>query len=193
MSEKRRMNLILASASPQRRKLLKRLKIPFRIIPSNARETNPATVRHHRAKKLVTDLAVRKARAVARKFKKEDCVVLGADTLVVCGNRIFGKPRDVADARRMLGRLAGNWQSVVTGVCVIRNPEGEETTACAETRLLFEKLDETTIARLAKKNLDKSGSYSIQKMPDRYVKKMVGDLDNVIGLPLRQVRRLLKI
>lgn len=185
------MKLILASASPQRRKLLKRLKIPFRIVPSDVSETNPAKVSHKKSRRLVIDLAVKKAKAVAKNFRKESCVILGADTLVVCNGRIFGKPSNEAHARNMLRQLSGSWQTVVTGLCVIFNPEGRMKTAFAETRLKFKKIDEKTIAKLARKNLDKSGSYAIQKINDRFVETMLGDLDNVIGLPLRQVKQLL--
>jgi septum formation protein len=183
--------LILASASPQRKKLLRKLRVPFDIIPSHAPETNPATVNHRQARKLVTDLAERKARAIARKFKKDDCVVLGADTLVVCNGKIFGKPRNEAHARSMLRQLSGNWQTVVTGLCVIRNPGGRIRKGFAATRLRFRTIPEPVLNRLAHKNLDKSGAYAIQNIHDRWLAEIRGDLDNVIGLPLRVVRRLL--
>ncbi len=185
--------LILASASPQRRKLLKKLKIPFQIIPSRINEGDATRVPGHKARKLVLDLSRKKALSIAKKFKRENCVVLGADTIVVCGGKIFGKPKSVAHAKRMLGELSGHWQTVITGLCVIHTVPWKIKSAFTETKLLFHAIDEKVIERLAKMNLDKSGSYSIQKMPDRFVKQMKGPLDNVIGLPVAQVRKLLKI
>ena len=192
MKKRSRHRLILASASPQRKKLLRKLKMPFEIVPSRVRETNPATVSHRRARRLVTDLAERKARAVARKFKGQACVVLGADTLVVCKGRILGKPRHEGHARSMLRRLSGSWQTVVTGLCVVVTPRGEVRKGFAATRLRFHRIPEPILLKLARKNLDKSGAYAIQSMNDRWLREMRGDLDNVIGLPLREVRRLLR-
>ncbi len=185
--------LILASSSPQRRKLLKKAKIPFEIIPSNVDEGDANRIPGRKARKLVLALARKKAVAVAKKFKSQDRTVLGADTIVVCGGKIFGKPLNAAHAERMLGELSGNWQTVITGLCVVRTKTWSVKTAYTETKLLFHRMDEKIIRRLASKNLDKSGSYSIQKMPDRFVKRMIGPLDNVIGLPVAQVRKLLKI
>lgn len=192
MKKKTKAKLILASSSPQRRKLLKKLRIPFEIVPSNVDEGDATKTPGRKVKALVKTLAQKKARWVAKQRAKEGAVVLGADTVVVCKGRIFGKPKDVADAEKILGTLSGNWQSVLTGVCVIDTGTGKETVSYAETKLLFKKLAPETIAKLARKNLDKSGAYSIQKMPDRFIARMKGDLDNVIGLPLRLVRKLLK-
>ncbi len=186
-------DLILASASPQRRKLLKRIKIPFRIIPSKVNEGDATKVPGRKARKLVLDLSRKKALSIAKKFKGIDCVILGADTIVVCGGEIFGKPRNVKHAAEMLGKLSNSWQTVITGLCVVQAQTQKFKQAFTETKLLFHPMDEKTIRRLASKNLDKSGSYSIQKMPDRFVKKMIGPIDNVIGLPVAQVRKLLKI
>ncbi len=193
MKLKSKAKLILASQSPQRRKLLKKLKIPFQIIPSRVHEGDATRVPGSKARRLVLTLARKKAVAVAKKFKNENCVVLGADTIVICGNKIFGKPKNIAHARRMLGALSGSWQTVITGLCMVRTRPWTIKTGYTETKLLFHRMDEAVIHRLAKKNLDKSGSYSIQKMPDRFVKRMKGPLDNVIGLPVAQVRKLLKI
>ncbi len=184
--------LILASQSPQRKKILRKLKIPFKIVPSRVHETDPDKIHHFKAKKLVMDLAVKKAKWVAKKFKFNSCVILGADTLVVCNKKILGKPKSEAHAREMLTLLSGRRQQVLTGVCLIKNPEGLIKKGCAATILKFKKLDNKTIQDLAKKNRDKSGSYAIQKMKDPYVTIIKGDLDNVIGLPLSLVKKLIR-
>lgn len=183
---------ILASASPQRKKLLKKAGFRFKIVPSRFKEPDPAKIHYKNVRNLVVKLAKEKAKEVAKRFRSESCVVLGADTLVVCNGKILGKPKDEAHALRMLRELSGSWQRVITGVCIIKNPQGIIKKSCAETDLLFKHLSEKSILNLAKKNLDKSGSYSIQKMNDRFVKKMKGDLDNVIGLPVGTVKRMLR-
>ena len=185
------MKFILASSSPQRRKLLKRLKIPFQVIPSNIPEPNPEKIQFKNVRRLVVGLAVKKAQSVANRFRKKEALVLGAGTLVVCKGKILGKPRDESHAKKILAMLSGRWQKVITGVCLISTKDGRLKKGFEETRLRFRKLDEKTLKRLAKKNLDKSGAYAIQKMNDRYVRVIQGSLDNVIGLPLTLVRRLL--
>lgn len=192
MKQAPKRKLILASASPQRKKLLKKIGVPFQIVPSNVRETNPATVHHEDVRALVTGLALRKAKSIAKRFKNQRCLILGADTLVVCDEKILGKPRDAAHARAMLRTLSGRWQQVVTGLCFIATPEQKIRTGFAKTSLRFAKMDEPTIRLLAEKNLDKSGSYAIQRMNDRFVKELRGELDNVIGLPVGLVRKMIQ-
>ena len=117
------MKLILASASPRRRELLKRLRIPFRVRPSHVSERSTQKSARH----LVTDLALRKAKAVAGQMKKG--VVLGADTVVVLGRTILGKPRNLRDAYRMLARLSGTTHHVYTGVALVDAGSGQSVAA----------------------------------------------------------------
>ncbi|HEX7569615.1 MAG TPA: Maf family protein, partial [Verrucomicrobiae bacterium] len=107
----KRPPLILASASPRRAELLKLLRVKFRIIPSDATEV---AHEHLTPLEICQFNAHRKARAVAKKIP--DALVIGADTLVFLDNKILGKPRNLADARRMLARLQGRTHQVVTGV-----------------------------------------------------------------------------
>jgi septum formation protein len=186
------LKFILASASPQRKKLLTKAGFRFVIIPSKLKEPDPGNFHFKSVRNLVKTLAKKKAQEIARKFKNVPCVILGADTLVVCRGKILGKPKNEKHARHMLQELSGSWQMVITGLCMILNPQNLVKVDFAETQLLFKKLDEKEIRNLAKKNLDKSGSYAIQKINDRFVKKMNGDLDNVIGLPVRTVKKMLK-
>lgn len=187
------MKLILASASPQRKKLLKKIGIPFSVVPSHVREIDPKRVHYKDAQRLVMRLAAKKAQAVAQtqQLKRKDCVILGADTLVVCDGEILGKPKNEADARGMLRKLSGRWQRVLTGVCLIYGRK--KKISFEQTRLRFAMLDEKTIIRLAKKNLDKAGSYAIQRINDRFIKEIKGDMDNVIGLPVRKVKKMLEL
>ncbi len=178
--------LVLASASPQRRRLLKGLGLPFRVIPSRvdeaSRETNP--------RRLVADLAMKKAESVAK--RKPTCLVLGADTVVWCSGKILGKPESRADARRILGRLNGRWHRVYTGVALVDAASGRSWREVAVSRVKARRLPDADLERIAGKHLDKAGAYAVQDKDDPFIEKIVGDYDNVVGLPLASVRRLLK-
>lgn len=179
------MGLILASGSPQRKTLLKRLRRAFKIVPSRVSERSS----EKNPRKLVSLLARRKALSVARIHKKD--LVLGADTLVVCGGEILGKPKDERDALRILKLLNGRWQKVYTGVALAA--EGGKTIlqACVVSRVKARKLPERELLRFAAKHLDKAGAYAVQDKADPFIERIEGPLDNVIGLPVDAVRALL--
>lgn len=178
--------LILASASPQRRKLLRSLRIPFKIIPSRvseaARESNP--------RKLVSKLALRKAKAVAAKYP--EALVLGADTIVVHQGEILTKPKNRADSRRLLDILNGHCHRVYTGVALVDRAAGKAWQEVAVTKVVARRFPPARLARLVGRHMDKAGGYAVQDRSDPFIKSIVGPLDNVIGLPLASVRRLLK-
>ena len=178
--------LILASASPRRRALLKTLGIPFRTIPSRCDESSS----EKRPEKRVRELALRKARAVAR--GRSSGVVLGADTLVVLGSQILGKPKDANDAYRMLYRLCGSTHRVLTGVALVNAATGQEVCGHAVSRVRMKKLDLDTLLHLSMRHLDKAGSYAIQEKKDPIATVIQGSYDNVVGLPLQVVKDLLK-
>src|SRR5207237_800128 len=117
--------LILASKSPRRRALLKTLGIPFQVVPSGVSEAS----KEKRPHRLVQALALRKAEAVARRFKTD--LILGADTLVILGREILGQPKDAGDAYRMLYRLAGTTHRVFTGVALVDAASGKSQVAYA--------------------------------------------------------------
>jgi len=177
--------LILASASPQRRKLLKRLRVSFEIIPSRVSERSS----EKNPRKLVALLAKRKALEIAR--RRPDAVVLGSDTLVVCKGEILGKPKNRKDSERILRLLNGSWQRVYTGVCVAVDGGRRVFSEVAVTRVLARKLDEKRLLAFAGKHMDKAGAYAVQDRKDPFIARVDGDLDNVIGLPLKSVRRVL--
>ena len=177
--------LILASASPQRRRLLKKLRRPFRIVASRVSEASRET----RPRRLVVELARRKAESVARRFPK--ALVLGADTIVVCGGEIIVKPKSVADSRRILRLLNGRRQTVYTGVAAAFDGGRRMLTDAVATRVWARKLDEAALDALAGKHMDKAGAYAVQDRKDPLIYRIEGDRDNVIGLPVGAVRRLL--
>jgi septum formation protein len=177
--------LILASASPRRAELLRELKLNFKIVPSDAPEISD---KHLSPRELCKINAHRKARAVAKKIP--DDLVLGADTLVFLGRKIFGKPRDLADARRMLTQLQGRTHQVVTGVCLMHLRAHHERLFAVSTDVTFLPLTERQIGDyLSKINpLDKASAYAIQEHGDKIVAKISGSYSNVVGLPLEKLK-----
>lgn len=181
----KRPPLILASASPRRAELLKLLRVKFRIIPSDATEV----AHEHLTPLEICQLnAHRKARAVAKRIP--DALVIGADTLVFLDNKILGKPRNRADARRMLARLQGRTHQVVTGVSLIQLRTHRERVFAISTDVLFHPLDAGQIRDyLSRINpLDKAGAYAIQESGEKIISEISGSYSNVVGLPVERLR-----
>ena len=177
--------LILASASPRRAELLKLLRVKFRIIPSDATEV----AHEHLTPLEICQLnAHRKARAVAKRIP--DALVIGADTLVFLDNKILGKPRNRAAARRMLARLQGRTHQVVTGVSLIQLRTHRERVFAISTDVLFHPLDAGQIRDyLSRINpLDKAGAYAIQESGEKIISEISGSYSNVVGLPVERLR-----
>ena len=181
--------VILASASPRRVELLRELCAEFQVIPAQAPEFHPEHLTPHESVQLN---AYRKARVVAKKFP--DALVIGADTEVCLGRDIFGKPADLADAERMLGRLQGRTHQVVTGVCLLHLRGHRQKLFSVSTAVTFHSLHARQIRRyLARIHpLDKAGAYAIQEQGDDIVKKISGSYSNVVGLPLERLRQELE-
>ncbi|MBI3552867.1 MAG: septum formation protein Maf [Elusimicrobia bacterium] len=178
--------LILASASPQRRRILKRLGRPFRIIPSHVSERTT----EKDPRRMVVLLARRKALAIARLHP--EALVLGADTIVVCGGKILGKPRDSAHALRILKLQNGRWQRVYTGVAAASGGGRRVVCEAAMSRVLCRRLPDAQLRVYAGKHMDKAGGYSVSDRRDPFVARVEGDFDNVVGLPLKAVKRVLR-
>lgn len=177
--------LILASASPRRAELLKLLPVKFQVLPGHADEV----AHEHLSPLEVCQLnAHRKARAVAKKIP--DTLVLAADTLVFLDNEILGKPRNLADARRMLARLQGRHHQVVTGVCLMHLRHHRERIFAVSTDVLFHPLDARQIRDYLAgiSPLDKAGAYAIQERGELIVSEISGSYSNVVGLPVEKLR-----
>lgn len=182
-------HVILASASPRRAELLKELGLKFEVIPGQAEEIAPAHLSPH---EICQVNAHRKARAVAR--GNPDALVIGADTIVCLGKNLFGKPRDEAEARRMLEALAGETHHVITGVCLIELAARREKLFAVSTMVAFRPLNATQIREYVKTvhTLDKAGAYAIQERGDMIIDKTSGSYSNVVGLPLERLREELR-
>jgi len=140
----------------------------------------------------VERLALEKARVVAGAEK--EALVVGADTAVVVGRELLGKPADEAEARRMLGTLSARPHEVVTGVAVIAVPGGATVSGHARTEVRFRTLEEEDVVALveSEEGLDKAGAYGIQGLASLMVEGITGDYFNVVGLPLGLLRRLIR-
>ncbi len=178
--------LILASKSPRRRALLKTLGIPFRVMPSHVAEHS----RERQPHKRVQELALRKAQSVAKRLKRG--TVIGADTLVFLRAKPLGQPKDAKEAYRMLSKLAGTTHQVLTGVVVIDIGTGKWRSGYAQSNVRMKKMLPEMIYKLSQKHLDKAGSYAIQEKKDPVAKVVTGSYDNVVGLPVALVKKLLK-
>ena len=182
--------IVLASSSPRRATILKKLKLDFAIIPSDYVEKHDETVFSY---EFIEDLAYNKALDVAKKYRSEDFFVIGADTTVVFNNEMLGKPKNYNDAKTMLENLSGNKHFVVTSHCVINSKTLEYKIKSVTTYVEFEKLTDEQIDNYINnyKPFDKAGAYGIQELPQGFVKKVEGELDNVIGLSSTAIEELL--
>ena len=177
--------LILASASPRRRELMKLISEYFEVIPSEWEEKIPENIDAFSAPEY---LAVQKAKYV---FEKHGGTVIGCDTVVISNDKILGKPRDEGDAKRMLLELSGKKHFVVTG-CAVFSERGSFSFSQV-TEVEFYSLSEEEIEEYVSTGepLDKAGAYGIQGKGAVLVKGINGDYYNVVGLPVARLKRML--
>jgi septum formation protein len=177
--------LILASVSPRRRILMRRAGLKFKIIPSQVSENHPPLS----PARLVKFLALKKAVSVAKNNPR--AWVLGADTLVFVNGEKIGKPRNAKDAARILRLQSGRWQKVYTGVALVGEGGKKRKLGVCVSRVKMRELTPADINWAVRHHLDKAGAYAVQQKNDPFVQEIVGDFDNVVGLPMRIVRKLL--
>ncbi|PWM75243.1 MAG: septum formation protein Maf [Bacillota bacterium] len=176
--------IILASASPRRAAFLRELGVAFTVMPADIDEES---VRCAAAEETVKKIALEKARRV---FERTNGAVLAADSAVVLGGEIFGKPKNAEDAKRMLRLLSGRAHEVMTGVAFLS--AGKTVNECVTTKVFFNALGEEFISSYVAGGspLDKAGAYGIQD--GGLVEKIEGSYTNVVGLPMELVRELFK-
>lgn len=181
--------IILASSSPRRADILKKLNIGFEIIPSPYVEDHTRTVFSY---DFIENLAYNKAKAVVPLIK-EPSIIIGADTVVVLDNEILGKPGSYEGAFKMLKRLSGKTHLVVTSIVVINTQTNEVKKNSTTSEVTFENLSDEQIKYYIDnyKPFDKAGSYGIQEMPEGYIKSYTGDLENIIGISSKSLLKLL--
>lgn len=185
ISEELQARLVLASASPRRRELLSRLRFKIPFDASDFVENNVADDPIQAA----CANALGKARDVALRHPGK--IVLGADTVVILDGRILGKPRDEADAARMLTELSGREHEVVTALALVGEGEDVEH-GC--TRVQFRELSTAEIEAYVASGepMDKAGAYGIQGLAGQFVTRIDGCYFNVMGLPVELLTRMLK-
>lgn len=183
-----RYRLVLASASPRRLDLLRGIGLlpvvrPVRIEESLAQNESPRS--------MVLRLAEAKGRAAARQLDDPGAadVVLAADTAVVLGRRVLGKPGSPAEARAMLALLRGRTHEVLTGVFLLRTDDGRSARAIESSRVRFRAYDDETIRGYVEggEPMDKAGAYAIQGGGARLAEAVEGSRANVIGLPVERL------
>lgn len=191
MSQVKVPHIILASASPRRAELLRSAAIPFTVDVADIAEDAKAGEKpvEHAAR-----LAREKAEVVANRNPGK--IVLGADTIVLVDDQILGKPRDPADAKRMLRLLSGRAHQVITGVAIVflESEYRKLETRSEKTKVFFDKLTSADIeAYIATREpMDKAGAYAIQGIASRWITKIEGDYANVVGLPVALVWEMLQ-
>jgi len=184
-----KQKLILASASPRRLDLLKQIGItPDQIIPADVDET---PLDGEKSTALAERLAQLKAEKIASDHPQS--FILASDTVVACGNRILGKAKDKAEARKFLTLLSGRRHHVYTGVCLI-TPDGQISTKTVNTVVKFKNLDQSELDYYLSHDewMGKAGGYAIQGIAARYIRAINGSYSNVVGLPLCEVTNMLK-
>ncbi|AGY56873.1 Maf family protein [Gloeobacter kilaueensis] len=173
------VHLVLASASPRRRELLQQLGIVFECLPSAYTEQmDPAAP----PEQLVVANALGKALAVQP--QRLDCLILGADTIVVLEGKIYGKPESPAEAEQMLAQLQGRWHTVYTGIALVEQQRKQTAVRATGVRLRNLKADEIAAYVASGEPLDKAGSYAIQGLGAGLVSAIDGCYTNVVGLSL---------
>lgn len=193
--------IILASASPRRRELLEQIGLSFEICPAKGEEIITGNAPEEVVKELSRGKAKEVAAMVQSYWQKhgelvspQDTMVIGADTVVVAGGEILGKPADEEDAFRMLSMLSGRSHAVYTGVTLVfLAPSGRagEHTFAERTEVTMKEMSAQEIRRYIATGepMDKAGAYGIQGKCAIFIDKIHGDYNNVVGLPVAAIYR----
>ena len=181
--------IILASASPRRKEILKKTGLHFSICTSDYKEDINLSLK---PRALAKFLSRKKAETVAHKYK--NAIIIAADTFIVFKNRLLGKPHTDREAEKMLNMLNGKAHSVITGFTIMDTASKKILSRSVETKVYFKKLGRKEINAYvrSKEPLDKAGAYAIQGLGSAFIERIDGDFLNVVGLPLRALTEGLK-
>jgi len=173
--------IILASASEQRRLLLENIGLKFKVEKSDYEEDMNLKLKAHELAKF---LSRGKAEAVAKKHK--NAIIIGADSFIFFKGKLLGKPYTVKRAKEMLKELSGKWHSAITGFTVIDTTQNKNVSKSKETKVYVKKMTSREINDYVKTGepLNKAGSYAIAKLGSSIIEKINGDYTNVAGLPM---------
>ncbi len=184
-------DIILASASPRRQQLLTQIGLNFKVKPSDIEEVIDNTLE---PSQVAMSLASQKCRDIVCQIDDDcDCIVIGADTIVLKDNKMLGKPKDERDAFNMLTSLKGEWHQVVTGLCLYRTSDNKSVCDYEITKVkISDKSDEFINEYISTKEpFDKAGAYGIQGFGSLLVEKIDGCYFNVMGLPIYKLSCML--
>lgn len=186
--------LILASASPRRREILKDAGFDFIVFPSNSSESFDKTLNLHEN---LCAIAEDKVQSVLDRLSKryhKGFLILAADTTVILQNRVLGKPKNRHDAMRMLKFMSGKVHTVHTAFSIFSPEQNWGVTRVIKTKVGFRRLTNEEVADYLDSGepFDKAGSYGIQGLARAFINSVNGDLLNVVGLPLNDVREELR-
>ena len=182
--------IILASTSPRRLEILKTLGINFEAISPDYDENIIGLSFSYEA---IESIALNKGKSVLEKTD-ESALVISADTVVVLGNEVLGKPKDKDDAIKMLKKLNNKTHFVVTSIAIIDKDKNKELLESTTSYVTFNNLSENDILSYVEefKPLDKAGSYGIQELPERFIQNIKGEFDNIVGLPTKTLIKMLQ-
>lgn len=186
--------LVLASQSPRRKELLEKAGFKFHTFTIEVSEILKKNLILEEALK---ELVCRKAQAAldsAKLLKLKDFLVLTGDTVVVLEDEVLGKPKNALQAEEFLNRLSNKTHSVITAVCLVAEGSQDFVTGYCVTRVKFRELEAEEIQEYVQSGepMDKAGAYAIQGAAKKFVVSVDGPLDNVVGLPIELVERLMK-
>lgn len=182
------MDIILASQSPRRQELLKRIAPEFRVVPSGVDEES---FWERDPLRFALRAAEAKAREVGEKYPSS--LIIAADTVVSLRDEIFGKPKDLREAIQILEKLSGQRHRVITALALFKKDDSRLLTGYEISHVTFKTLVKKEIEDYLEMNdyLDKAGSYAVQEVGDTFVERLEGDYDNVVGFPLARAKKLL--
>ena len=181
--------IILASASPRRKEILEKTGLKFMVDASDYEEDLSLRMP---ARRLARYLSCEKAKAIANRYK--NAIIIAADTIICLDDKVFGKPRNESDAKRMLNILNGKSHYVITGFTIIDTGEGQSVSRSVVTKVYFKRITRKWIEEYVGTGepLDKAGAYAIQGVGAAIVKKIEGDYNNVVGLPIDALMKAIR-
>lgn len=183
------MRIVLASASPRRKQYLSYLGLPFEVVVP---EVDESTVDGESPQQLVMRLSKLKAKAVSQRLSDSEAVIIAADTVVAYKGQVLGKPQNDDDAFNMIKMLQGDTHEVYTGCTILK---GDRISNFAvSTKVTFASLDDELIRTYVNsgESRDKAGSYALQGIAAMLIQKVEGSVSTVVGLPICEVREVLK-
>ena len=181
--------IILASASPRRKEILEKAGLKFMVDASDYEEDLSLRMP---ARRLARYLSCEKAKAIANRYK--NAIIIAADTIICFNDKVFGKPHNESDAKRMLNILNGRTHYVITGFTILDTGEGQSVSRSVVTKVYFKRIAMKEIDAYVRTGepLDKAGAYAIQGLGAAIVKKIEGDYNNVVGLPVDALMKALR-